>query len=86
MQRLGYAKYVAQGGDWGNAISEVMALQQPPGLRAIHTNMPATVPPDVAKALAMGGSPPAGLSPRMNNTPGINSNDFYKNGWVTPPR
>ena len=54
MQRLGYTKYVAQGGDWGNAISEVMALQQPPGLLGIHTNMAATVPPDVSKALAAG--------------------------------
>src|ERR1700746_1347555 len=63
MQRLGYTKYVAQGGDWGNAISEVMALQQPPGLLGIHTNMAATVPPDVSKALAMGGPPPASLSP-----------------------
>src|SRR5215475_6856865 len=48
MQRLGYTKYVAQGGDWGNAISELMALQQPPGLLGIHTNMAATVPPDVS--------------------------------------
>src|SRR5262249_31925834 len=39
MQRLGYTKYVAQGGDWGNAVSEMMALQQPPGLLGIHTNM-----------------------------------------------
>jgi len=45
MQRLGYTKYVAQGGDWGNAISELMALQEPPGLLGIHTNMAATVPP-----------------------------------------
>ena len=43
MKRLGYTRYVAQGGDWGNAISEVMALQQPPGLLAIHTNMSATL-------------------------------------------
>ena len=63
MQRLGYTKYVAQGGDWGNSVSEVMALQQPPGLLAIHTNMAATVPPDVSKALSAGGLPPAGLSP-----------------------
>src|SRR5262249_2772775 len=42
MQRLGYTRYVAQGGDWGNAVSEVMALQQPPGLLGIHTNMAAT--------------------------------------------
>jgi hypothetical protein len=55
MQRLGYTKYVAQGGDWGNSISEVMALQQPPGLLGIHTNMAATVPPDVSKALSARG-------------------------------
>jgi pimeloyl-ACP methyl ester carboxylesterase len=63
MQRLGYAKYVAQGGDWGNAVTEVMALQQPPGLVAIHTNMPATVQPDISKAVAFNEPPPAGLSP-----------------------
>ncbi len=62
MNRLGYTRYVAQGGDWGNAISEVMALQRPPGLLAIHTNMPATIPADVVK-LIPGGPQPAGLSP-----------------------
>jgi len=62
MQRLGYTQYVAQGGDWGNAVSEIMALQQPPGLIGIHTNMAATVPADVSKALADGGPAPAGLS------------------------
>jgi pimeloyl-ACP methyl ester carboxylesterase len=79
MQRLGYTKYVAQGGDWGNAISEVMALQQPPGLVGIHTNMAATVPPDVSKALAMGGPPPAGLSPDEKHA-WDQLDDFYKNG------
>ena len=62
MDRLGYKKYVAQGGDWGNAVSEIMALMAPPGLLGIHTNMPATIPPEIAKALATGGPPPAGLS------------------------
>ena len=62
MQRLGYTKYVAQGGDWGNAVSEVMALQQPPGLVAINTNMAATVAPDVSKAIAAGGKPPYAFS------------------------
>jgi pimeloyl-ACP methyl ester carboxylesterase len=62
MQRLGYAKYVAQGGDWGNAVTEQLALLKPPGLLGIHTNMPATVPPDVSKALATGGPKPEGLS------------------------
>ena len=52
MQRLGYTRYVAQGGDWGNAVSEVMALQQPTGLLGIHTNMAATVPDNISKALS----------------------------------
>jgi pimeloyl-ACP methyl ester carboxylesterase len=62
MQRLRYTKFVAQGGDWGNAVSEVMALQQPPGLLAIHTNMAATVPANVSKALSFGEPEPTGLS------------------------
>ncbi|MBV9990566.1 MAG: alpha/beta fold hydrolase [Alphaproteobacteria bacterium] len=60
MQRLGYTKYVAQGGDWGNAVTENMAVQQPPGLIGIHTNMPATVPAEINASLAAG-KPPAGL-------------------------
>ena len=62
MQRLGYTRYVAQGGDWGNAVSEVMALQQPPGLLAIHSNMAATVPAEISKALALHAAPPASLT------------------------
>jgi len=58
MQRLGYTKYVAQGGDWGNAISETMALIAPPGLVAIHTNMASTVPAEITQALAAGVIPP----------------------------
>jgi pimeloyl-ACP methyl ester carboxylesterase len=61
MQRLGYTRYVAQGGDWGNAVSEIMALQEPPGLLGIHTNMAATVPPEISQSLASG-SKPANLS------------------------
>jgi pimeloyl-ACP methyl ester carboxylesterase len=53
---------VSQGGDWGSVISDVMARQAPPGLIGIHVNMPATVPPDVAKALSNGEPAPAGLS------------------------
>src|SRR6478672_5938800 len=62
MRRLGYTRFVAQGGDWGNAVTEQMALQQPAELIGIHTNMPATIPDDIAKALASGGPPPSGLS------------------------
>ncbi|HTS44613.1 MAG TPA: epoxide hydrolase [Puia sp.] len=58
MKRLGYKKYVAQGGDWGNAISEIMGLMAPPGLLGIHTNMPAAVPAFISKALATGTLPP----------------------------
>jgi len=61
MKRLGYTRYVAQGGDWGAPISSAMARQAPPGLLGIHLNLPATVPPEVAAALA-GGPVPAGLS------------------------
>ena len=62
MKRLGYTRFVAQGGDWGNAVTEQMALLSPPELIGIHTNMPATVPDDVAKALQFGQPPPSGLS------------------------
>ena len=61
MKRLGYTRYVAQGGDWGAPISSAMARQAAAGLLGIHINLPATVPPEVAAALA-GGPVPAGLS------------------------
>ena len=62
MKRLGYTRYVAQGGDWGSPVSSAMARQAPAGLLGIHINLPATVPSDVAMALAGGGPAPAGLS------------------------
>jgi pimeloyl-ACP methyl ester carboxylesterase len=79
MKRLGYAQFVAQGGDWGNAITEVMALQAPPALLGVSTNMPATVPPDIAKALAVGAEPPAGLSAEERNA-WDELDFFYKKG------
>ncbi len=62
MTRLGYDRYVSQGGDWGAVISDAMARQAPDGLLGIHTNMPATVPPEIAKALTNGEPAPSGLS------------------------
>jgi pimeloyl-ACP methyl ester carboxylesterase len=62
MKRLGYTDYVAQGGDWGAFVVDQMGVQAPAGLLGIHTNMPATVPPDVDKALVAGSPPPSGLS------------------------
>ncbi|MGY4224997.1 pimeloyl-ACP methyl ester carboxylesterase [Bradyrhizobium sp. USDA 4503] len=62
MKRLGYTRFVAQGGDWGDAVTEQMALLAPPELAGIHTNMAATVPDEVAKALQLGSPAPSGLS------------------------
>ena len=58
MRRLGYERYVAQGGDWGAVITEAMGRQAPPGLAGIHVNLAATVPPDVEAALAGAGPVP----------------------------
>jgi len=67
MKRLGYTHYVAQGGDWGAIITDLLSAQAPPGLLGMHSNMPGTVPADVATTLAQnvlgaGGPPPSGLS------------------------
>ncbi|GAA5022625.1 epoxide hydrolase family protein [Streptomyces siamensis] len=59
MKRLGYTKYVAQGGDWGAIISDLMGVQEPEGLAGIHVNLPGTVPPAVEQALAVGNPLPA---------------------------
>jgi pimeloyl-ACP methyl ester carboxylesterase len=62
MKRLGYTKFVAQGGDWGSVVTDLMAKQTPPELLAIHTNMPGVVPEEVAQAIQSGGPPPSGMS------------------------
>jgi pimeloyl-ACP methyl ester carboxylesterase len=65
MSRLGYTRYVAQGGDWGAVVTDVMAVQAPPGLLGIHSNMPGILPPEVAAEVRFltGAPAPAGLSP-----------------------
>ena len=62
MNRLGYARYVAQGGDWGALVTDLMAAQAPPGLIGMHTNMAAVVPPEIDKLLWAGGPLPSDLS------------------------
>jgi pimeloyl-ACP methyl ester carboxylesterase len=62
MKRLGYTRFVAQGGDWGAVVVDMMGVQAPPELIGIHTNMPGAVPPDVSKAIQTGGPAPSGLS------------------------
>ncbi|MES2306512.1 MAG: epoxide hydrolase family protein [Gemmatimonadota bacterium] len=79
MKRLGYAKFVAQGGDWGNAVSEQMALLAPPELLGISTNMAATVPAEISKALASGSPAPSTLSAEELNA-WTQLDTFYKKG------
>jgi pimeloyl-ACP methyl ester carboxylesterase len=79
MKRLGYTRFVAQGGDWGNAVTEQMALQSPPELIAIHTNMPATVPAEIATSLQLGEPPPSGLSAEERHA-WDQLDFFYKHG------
>jgi pimeloyl-ACP methyl ester carboxylesterase len=62
MKRLGYEKFVAQGGDWGAIIVDLMGVDAPPGLLGIHTNMAGSIPPDIDKAAFAGAPPPADLS------------------------
>jgi pimeloyl-ACP methyl ester carboxylesterase len=79
MQRLGYTQYVAQGGDWGNAVSEQMGLLAPVELLGISTNMPAAVPADINKALFSRQPPPATLSPDERRA-WDQLDFFYRNG------
>ena len=79
MKRLGYTKYVAQGGDWGNAVTEQIALLAPPGLVGIHTNMPATVPGEIDKEAFAGAPAPSSLSADEKHAYGQLA-FFYKHG------
>ena len=84
MQRLGYSRYVAQGGGGGAIVTDVMAGQAPTGLIGMHSNMPGVLPPDVSTALARnvlgaGGPPPSGLSAAESRTY-EQLNDFFTKG------
>jgi pimeloyl-ACP methyl ester carboxylesterase len=79
MERLGYTRYVSQGGDWGSVISDKMAVQKPPGLVAIHVNMPGVVPPEIARILQCGDPAPANLP--ADELAAFNKlNELYKRG------
>jgi pimeloyl-ACP methyl ester carboxylesterase len=79
MKRLGYSRYLAQGGDWGAGVVEAMARQAPPGLLAIHTNLPAVFPKDAADAIGSGGPAPAGLT-QKEQAAFDDVRNFLKNG------
>lgn len=79
MSRLGYKRYVTQGGDWGSVVADAMGRQAPPGLLGIHVNMPATVPGDIAKALNRGDPAPVGLSPQERTAYDALNTFFSKN-------
>ena len=82
MKRLGYTRYVAQGGDWGAIIADAMGRQAPPGLLGIHVNRvdrASTIPPDVARALRNGEPAPAGLTTEEREV-FDQTREFYKKG------
>jgi pimeloyl-ACP methyl ester carboxylesterase len=79
MKRLGYTRYVAQGGDWGSVVADAQARQAPAGLLGIHVNMPATVPAEIAQALQRGGPAPEGLSDK-EKAAYQSMNDLYTRG------
>ena len=79
MERLGYKRYVAQGGDWGALVVDLMGVEAPPELAAIHTNMAGAVPPEIDQAAFAGSAPPADLTDE-EKVGYEHLVDFYKNG------
>jgi pimeloyl-ACP methyl ester carboxylesterase len=83
MTRLGYTRYVAQGGDWGAGVVAAMGRQAPPGLLGIHTNLPAVIPAEVGSALAAGGPAPAGSPSRSARCSMRCSSTAERETWPT---
>lgn len=81
MRRLGYERYLAQGGDWGAGVVEAMARQAPPGLLAIHTNLPAVFPREAAEAIASGAPSPVGLNSKEQAAFDDVRNFLKNGGW-----
>lgn len=81
MRRLGYTRFVAQGGDWGAVITDIMAVQAPPELIGIHSNMPGVVPKEVIHAIATGGPDPVGMSAEEKATFDKLKNFFAKEAF-----
>jgi len=82
MKRLGYAQFVAQGGDWGAVVTDLIGAEAPPELLGIHTNMPGVVPVEILKAALFGGEPPpAGLP--ADERQAWNSSSRSANTWAT---
>ncbi len=82
MKRLGYTRYLAQGGDWGAGVVEAMARQAPSGLLGIHTNLPAVFPPNPAAAISSGAPAPAGLSEKERTEFDSMRNFIQSGGWA----